>query len=170
MDCTRFIGFCLVLLCMLSSCRSKKLDSSIDAYENYAASHESNVMSVLKDTSRTLRVFVDKSSLRIVETLKITEYDKESGKPVKETDAKREIAQDSDKVDSKEETGGVNVHSQGSQNHFADASKKINTETKEEFVGGQEAFGKWLGIILGLAAVAMFLYIAMKIKSVIRKK
>ena len=154
--------FPFLLFCVLCSCRSKKLDSSV-------ATYDSNVATSLVDTARALRVFVDKSRLRIVETLKITEYDKESGKPVKETDAKREIVQDSDKVDSKEETEGIDITSQGAEKYSREIERKHFSETEEESVGAQESFGKRFGITLGVAIVVTVLYI-IRTKSVNNKK
>jgi hypothetical protein len=101
----------------------------------------------LKDTFNVLKIEIDKSKLIITETIKITEYDKESGKPIKETHAKREIAQDSDKAVAEAEEKGVTEENDILLKHESDFSKTIDSEEKLESEGGQESFGKWFGIV-----------------------
>lgn len=116
------------------------------------------------DTSRTAYFANGTQSIVIEENIIATEYDKESGKPIKETKTKRKVIQDSDKVVAKEEQRRVEIQSQDSLNHIADVSKKIESETNEEVIGGQKSFGKWFGIILGLAIVFLIIYICKKLR------
>jgi hypothetical protein len=123
---------------------------------------------ILIDTTKTFRVNIDKSKLKIIETIKITEYDKESGKPIKETEAKRETTQDSDKVVTEEENQAVTNSNQLEVDHFADVSKKIDSEVKEESRSDLgmfwEQFGKSMGFIMGIALIVGLIGLYLKRK------
>lgn len=116
---------------------------------------------VLKDTFNVLRFEIDKSKLKIIETINITEYDAESGKPTKETNAKREITQDSDQVAKQEGSKSVTDCNVLDENQFINANKKVESEVNEESEGGEYAFGKWLAIgiscLIGFVLVYLWL-------------
>lgn len=143
----------------MCSCKTKKVGCEVDFTTKEKIETNYTKYQSLVDTSNVLKVEIDKSKLKIIETIKITEYDAESGKPIKETKTKRKTIQDSDKVVSKEENKGVKTHSEDSLNHIADTSKKVESETEEESIGGQESFCKWLGIVIGLFIVGLFIYL-----------
>lgn len=155
----------LVFVLLMCSCKTKKVGSEV----YFTTKEEVRVKHIkyqsLADTSNVLKIEIDKSKLKIIETIKITEYDAESGKPIKETEAKRETVQDSNEVVAEEETKGVNIHSEDRLNHSADTCKKVESETKEESVGAQESFGKWLGIVLGIGFLILIVYLCWKLKS-----
>ena len=94
----------------------------------------------------------------------MTEYDAESGKPIKETETEREITQDSDKVSTEKASQAVTNSNQLDVDHFADVSKKIDSEVTEESIGGQEAFGKWFGIVIGVIVGLLLLYLLKKMR------
>jgi tetrahydromethanopterin S-methyltransferase subunit G len=119
---------------------------------------------ILVDTTKTFRVEIDKTKLKITETIKITEYDKETGKPTKETEAKRETTQDSDKVVAEEENQAITNSNQLEIEHNADISNMIDSEVKEESIGGQESFGKWFGIVFGVIVGLLLLYLLRKFR------
>jgi tetrahydromethanopterin S-methyltransferase subunit G len=119
---------------------------------------------VFVDTSRLHKIEIDKSKLTITERIKVTEYDAQSGKPIKETETEREITQDSDKVSTKEENQAVTDCNQLKVDHSADVSKKIDSEVKEESIGGQESFGKWFGIVFGVIVGILLLYLLRKLR------
>ena len=158
---------CAICLC---SCKSKKVvtdyhektivNSELSAYHNVATI----------DTTRLLYNEDVKQIITIEEDVIITEYDKESGKPIKKTETKRKVVQDTDKVVTEEEQKGVKSHSEDSLNHIADVSKKVDTSVEEESEGGQESFGKWLGIVIGLGivfgAIILIVYLRKKSKRV----
>ena len=125
---------------------------------------ELSMFESLTDTSNVLKIEIDKSKLTITERIKVTEYDAESGKPIKETETEREITQDSDKVSTEEENQSVTNRNQLEVDHFADVSKKIDSEVTEESIGGQEAFGKWFGIVLGVVIGILLLYLLRKMR------
>ena len=154
------LGFCL-LMC---SCKTQKSASDINVVSKESIQTELSKYEILVDTTKTFKVDIDKSKLKITETIKITEYDKESGKPIKETETEREIAQDSDKVSAEEENQSVTNRNGLEVDHFADVSKKIDSEVKEESIGGQESFGKWFGIVIGLVVGLLLLYLLKKMR------
>ena len=148
----------------MCSCKTQKVASDINVVSKENVHTELSMYEVFVDTSRLHKIEIDKSKLKIIETIKITEYDKESGKPIKETETEREITQDSDKVSTEEANQAVTNRNQLEADHFADVSKKIDSEIKEESIGGQEAFGKWFGIVLGCVIGLLILYLLKKMR------
>lgn len=117
----------------------------------------------MADTTKTIRSERLSEDKRIVETLTIIEYDKESGAKIKEIHAKRETAQDSDKAVSETEERGVTDENLVLVKHDGDFSKTIDSEEKLESIGGQESFGKWFGIGFALIIGLFLLYLWKKI-------
>ena len=154
------IGFCL-LMC---SCRTKKVahDINVDTKENT----ETNYVKYqsLADTSSVLKIEIDKSKLTITEHITITKYDKDTGAVTEKTEAERKIAQDSDKVVAKKEEKGQSLVKNDSLNHIANVSKKIESETKEESIGGQETFGKYFGLVIGAIIGLLIIYLLKKLR------
>lgn len=154
----------IVFLLLMCSCKSKKVATDINVVSKERIESLNTTKQSFVDTSWVQRIFTDNSKLRIVETIKITEYDKESGKPIKETEAKRETTQDSDKVVAEEAQNGVTEASQDSLNHVADVSNMVEAEVAEELIGGQESFGKWFGIIFGCVIGLLVIYLLVKLR------
>ena len=142
------IGFALIMC----SCKSKKVvtdyhektivNSELSAYHNVATI----------DTTRLLHIEDLKQIITIEEDVIVTEYD-EKGNISKETKTKRKVVQDTEKATTEEERKGVESYSEDSLNHIADVSKMVDTSVEEESTGGQESFGKWFGIVIGLGIV-----------------
>ena len=154
----------LVFILLMCSCKTKKV-----AHENNFVSKEKAETNYTKyqelvDTTKTLKMDIDKSKLTITEHITITKYDKDTGAVTEKTEAERKIAQDSDKVATEEETKGVKTHSRDSLNHIADVRKKAESETEEESIGGQESFGKHFGIVIGLALSFLLVYLLRKLR------
>ena len=148
----------LIIFCLfLCSCKTQKVASDINVVSKENVQTEWSKFGILVDTTKTFRVDIDKSKLKIIETIKITEYDKETGKPIKETEAKRETTQDYDKVVSEAEEREVTEENDILLKHENDFSKTLDSEEKLESIGGQESFGKWFGI--GVACVTGFVII-----------
>lgn len=147
----KWFWFYLFMLVMCS-CGSSKVSSNLATSERNLTSFESNLNSYLLDTTRILRVIFDNSKFKFIETINIMEYDAESGKPVKETKAKREVVQDTDQVLAEEERQTVTHQNQLEVDHFIDASKKVESEVKEETEDDSVAFwreiGRYIGIII----------------------
>lgn len=155
------IGFC-VLMC---SCKTQKSARLINEVSKEHVQTELFRYEALVDTFSVLKILIDQSKLRITETIKITEYDKESGKPIKETHAEREIAQDSDKAVAETEEKGVTEENDILLKHGSDFSKTTDSEEKLESVGGQESFGKWFGIVSACFIGIFLVYLWKKILS-----
>jgi hypothetical protein len=141
----------------MCSCKTQKSARLINEVSKENVKTELSKYQALTDTSRLHKIEIDKSKLKIIETIKITEYDKESGKPIKETEAKRETTQDTDKVVSEEGKREVTEENDILLKQENDFSKTLDSEEKLESIGGQESFGKWFGI--GIACVFGFLII-----------
>lgn len=117
------------------------------------------------DTSKVVRI--DSLGLHIIieEELTIVEYDKESGKPIKETHAKREIRQDSDKVVEETESKGVVEFTKDSTNHIVDANKMVSEETKSEIKSDSSTFSKYFGISFGCVIGLLLVYLLAKYRA-----
>lgn len=154
------LGFCV----MMCSCKTQKSARLTDEVSKQEISTELVRFESLTDTLRLHKIGIDKSKLKITETIKITEYDKESGKPIKETHAEREIAQDTDQVVAEEGIEGVNEENRILLKHESDFSKIVDSEVKEESIGGQSMFGKWFGISVGVIIGILIVYLLKKIR------
>ena len=145
----------------MCSCKTHKSGCEMNFTSKESAKAELFKYQVLKDTFNVLRFEIDKSKLKIIETINITEYDAESGKPTKETNAKREITQDSDQVAKQEGSKSVTDCNVLDENQFINANKKVESEVNEESEGGEYAFGKWLAIgiscLIGFVLVYLWL-------------
>lgn len=155
---------CAIALC---SCKTKKLDSHVKVKSEVRSDLAILNESVKISTKNHAYFAKEVQSVVIEEDITVTEYDKDS-KKTKETNAKRKIIQDSDKATAKEETKGIAEVMNDSTHHISDASKMIDSLVEEELTGGQEAFGKWLGIIIGLGivlgAIVLIMYIRKKLR------
>lgn len=151
---------CAIALC---SCKTTKTTSDINVRSGVRSDISLLKESVKISTKNHAYFAKEVQSVVIEEDITVTEYDKD-GKKTKETNAKRKIIQDSDKATAKEETKGIAEVVNDSLNHIADVSKMVDTSVEEESTGGQEAFGKWLGIILGIAIVGYVIYLCIRKK------
>ena len=154
------IGFC-VLMC---SCKTQKVASDINVVSKENVQTEWNMFEILVDTTKTFRVDIDKSKLKIIETITTKKYDKDTGAITEETKTEREITQDSDKVSTEEENQSVTNRNGFEVEHNADISNMIDSEVTEESIGGQEAFGKWFGIVIGVIVGILLLYLLRKFR------
>lgn len=154
----------IVFILLMCSCKSKESARLINevSKENIKTNYEK--YQALVDTSSSLRIDIDKSKLTITEHITITKYDKDTGAITEKTETERKIAQDSDKVVAEEEERGQSEVKNDSLNHFLDVRKKVESEVKEESKGGQESFGKWFGIVIGIAVSILFVYLLRKLR------
>ena len=149
------IGFC-ILMC---SCKTKKLDSHVKV-KSEVRSELAILNESVKISTKNHAYFANEvQNIVIEEDIVVTEYDKETGKPIKETKTKRKIAQDSDKVVTEEEDKSVTECSELKAEHSRESTKKMDSEVKEESVGGQETFSKYLGIAIGISISLFLLYL-----------
>lgn len=154
----------LVFCLLMCSCKTQKVASDINVVSKENVQTEWNMFEILVDTTKTFKVDIDKSKLKIIETITTKKYDKDTGAITEETTTEREITQDSDKVSAEEENQSVTNRNGLEVDHFADVSKKIDSEIKEESIGGQESFGKWFGIVIGVVVGILLLYLLKKMR------
>ena len=153
---------CAICLC---SCKSKKVvtDYHEKTIVNSEFSEYHNVATI--DTTRLLHIEDLKQIITIEETITTKKYDKDTGAITEETETKRKITQDTDQVVTEEEQKGVKSHSEDSLNHIADISKMVDNETETVIkCNWLESFGKWFGIILGIAIVGYVIYLCIRKK------
>lgn len=158
----------VILICCtaLMLCGCKSTNMATDYHEKTSVNSEvsdyHHVATI--DTTRLLYNEDVKQIITIEEDVIVTEYD-EKGNISKETKTKRKITQDTEKATTEEERKGVKFHSEDSLNHIADVSKMLDTEaetvTKCNWL---ESFGKWLGIVIGMAIVIFILYLLKKLR------
>jgi tetrahydromethanopterin S-methyltransferase subunit G len=148
----------------MCSCKTKKIGSEVDFSTKENIHTKLSRFESLTDTSNVLKIEIDKSKLKITETITTKKYDKDTGAITEETTTEREIIQDTDKVSTEEKNQAVTECNQLEVDHFADVSKKIDSEVKEESIGGQESFGKWFGIVIGVIVGLLLLYLMRKLR------
>lgn len=154
----------LLFILFMCSCKTQKLDSNIKVRSELKSNLSCLNESVKISTQNHAYFANDTQRIVIQEDITVTEYDKESGKPIKETKTKRKTTQDSDKVVAKEEDQSVTERNDLKAEHFRESTKKVDSEVKKESVGGQEAFGKYLGIVIGLSISLFLLYLLRKFR------
>lgn len=154
------IGFC-VLMC---SCKTQKSACLVNEVSKENVQTEWNKFEILVDTTKTFRVDIDKSKLKITETITTKKYDKDTGAITEETTTEMEITQDSDKVVAEEENQAVTNSNQLEVDHIVDKHEMVDSEVTEESIGGQESFGKWFGIVIGVIVGLLLLYLLKKMR------
>lgn len=144
----------IVFVLLMCSCKSKEVTSNAQIRSDIQSELSYLTKNVKIDTSRI--TYFDTLSQRIVikEKFNIIEYDKESGKPIKETHAERETTQDTQKASAKEEQRGTAVENNDSTHHIIDADKKVDTSTKTEKTSDTRLF--WFGLGFGLVIFGLF--------------
>ena len=142
----------------MCSCKTQKLDSNVKGRTDIRSDLAYLNESVKISTQNHAYFATDTQRIVTEEDIVVTEYDKETGKPTKETKTKRKTTQDSNKVSTEETNQAVTNSNQLEVEHLRESTKKINSEVKEESIGGQEAFGKWFGIVIG-CVVGLFIFI-----------
>ena len=155
------IGFC-VLMC---SCKSQKVVSDINVVGKENVQTKVVEYQRIDKVSDVLKVDIDQSKLTIKETIITRVYDKDTGNLTEETTTEREIAQDSDKVVAEAKETEVTEENDVLVKHESDFSKTIESKEKIESIGGQESFGKYFGVSLGVVVGILLLYLLRKILS-----
>ena len=154
----------LVFILFMCSCKTQKLDANIQTREGIQS--EVSVISESEkfDTTKTVHVEQIAENKVIKETIIEEVYDKDSGTLTKKTKTEREIAQDTNKVVVEEEDQSVTERNDLEVEQFRESTKKMDSEVKEESIGGQETFGKYLGIVIGIAISLFLLYLLRKLR------
>ena len=160
---------CAICLC---SCKSKKVATDINVvsknHSELSQYHETATI----DTTRLLHIEGLKQNITIEETIITKKYDKDTGAITEETETKRKITQDSDKVVANQEKKGVRVEKNDSTHHIADGSKMIESKTEEESTSETvtfcNQFGKWLGIVIGFGIIVGVIVLTAYIRKKLR--
>ena len=153
----------------MCSCKSSKVDSSVHVRDEVQSETSYMNESIKVDTTKATYTEQITENKVIKEKLTITEYDAESGKPIKKTEAEREIIQDSDKVVAEDKNQSVTERNGLKVDHIEEKLEMVDTEVEEEKTGGQESFWKYLGIIVGISIVILVSFLFLKNKSRISK-
>ena len=131
----KWFWYSLIVFCLLMcSCKTQKVASDINVVSKENIQTKWVEFEALTDTSNVLKIEIDKSKLTITETIITKKYDKDTGTITEETKTERKTTQDSDKVSTEEENQSVTNSNQLEVDHFADVSKKIDSEVKEESI------------------------------------
>lgn len=152
------IGFC-VLMC---SCKTQKSARFINEVSKENVKMEVVEYQRIDKVTDVLKVDIDQSKLTIKETIITRIYDKDTGNLTEETTTEREIAQDSDKVVAEAKEMEVTEENDVLLKHKSDFSKTLDSEVEEESIGGQESFGKYFGVSLGVVIGILLLYLLRK--------
>lgn len=155
------IGFC-ILMC---SCKTQKVGSEIDFTAKENVQTEVVEYQRVDKVSDVLKVDIDQSKLTIKETIITRIYDKDTGNLTEETTTERTIAQDSDKVVTEEANENVTDSHGLEVEQSRESTQKMDAKIEEESIGGQESFGKYFGIALGVVIGIISLYLLRKIVS-----
>ena len=148
----------------MCSCKSKEVVTKVDSTESIQTETSHLNESTKVDTTKTTYVEQIKDNKVIIETLTIVEYDKESGKPIKETHAKRETRQGIDKVVEETEVKGVIEVSKDSVSQFIDADKKVEATEQVVTTSDSSSFFKWIGIVVGCIIGVLLVYLLNKLR------
>lgn len=142
------IGF-ILLMC---SCGTKKSAHLINEASKENVRTELFRFEALKDTFSVLKIDIDYSKLKIIETITHVKYDKDTGAVTEKTTTEREITQDSDKVFAESEEKQTELSLADSLNHFRESTEKVESEVKEESEDASVVFwreiGRWIGIVV----------------------
>lgn len=142
------IGF-ILLMCSCGTKKSARLTNEVSK-ENVRT--ELFRFQALKDTFSVLKIDIDYSKLKIIETITHIKYDKDTGIITEKTTTEREITQDSETVVAESGEKQTELSLADSLNHFIDTTKKLESEVMEESEDASVVFwreiGRWIGIVI----------------------
>lgn len=152
----------LLFILFMCSCKTQKLDSKVQTRDEIRS--EISVMSESEkfDTTKTVHVEQIEEGKVIKETIIEETYDKDSGTLTKKTTTERTVAQDFNKVVAEGKKQVITERNDLEVEQFRESTKKVDSEVKEESVGGQESFGRYFGIVIGIAVSLFLLYLLRK--------
>ena len=152
----------------MCSCKTQKMDSNVKVRNDIQSDLSYLNENVRISTQNHAYSANEAQTIVIEEDISVIEYNKETGKPTKETKTKRKTTQDSDKVVTEEGNQAVTEGNQLEVDHIVDKHEMVESEIKEESLSDfwvfWECFGKYLGIIMGIALLigAIFIYLKKK--------
>lgn len=152
----------------MCSCGTKKSALLINEASKESVRTELFRFEALKDTFSLLKIDIDYSKLKIIETIIHIKYDKDTGAVTEKTTTEREITQASEKVVTEEENQAVTDCNQLEIDHIVDTAKKVESEVKEESEDASVVFwreiGKWIGIVIAFALAFKIFWPSLKKK------
>ena len=145
--------YSLIVFCLLMcGCKTKKSAHLIYEASKEKVRTELFRFEALKDTFSLLKIDIDYSKLKIIETITHVKYDKDTGAVTEKTTTEREITQDSNQVVTEEKEQTVTNRNQLKVNQSIDTNKKVESEVTEESEDASVAFwreiGRWIGIVI----------------------
>ena len=158
------LGF-ILLMC---SCGTKKSAHLIYEASKEKVRTELFRFEALKDTFSLLKIDIDYSKLKIIETITHVKYDKDTGAVTEKTTTEREITQDSDQAIAKSEQERTELSLEDSLNHFRESTEKVESEMKEESEDASVVFwreiGRWIGIVIAFVLAFKIFWPSLKKK------
>ena len=148
---------------LMCSCKTQKVVSDINVVGKENVQAKVVEYQRIDKVSDVLKVDIDQSKLTIKETIITRVYDKDTGNLTEETTTERTIAQDSDKVVTEEGKESVTDSNGLEVEQSCESTQKMDAEIEEESIGGQESFGKYFGIALGVGIGILLLYLLRKL-------
>lgn len=149
----KWFWYSLIVFCLLMcSCKTKKSAHLINEASKEYIQTEWIRFQALKDTFSLLKIDIDYSKLKIIETITHVKYDKDTGAVTEKTTTEREITQDSNQVVTEEKEQTVTNRNQLKVNQSIDTNKKVESEVTEESEDASVVFwreiGRWIGIVI----------------------
>jgi hypothetical protein len=136
----------------MCSCGTKKSAHLINKVTKENVQTEWIRTQALKDTFSLLKIDIDYSKLKIIETITHIKYDKDTGAVTEKTTTEREIAQDSNQVVTEEKEQTVTNRNKLKVNQSIDTNKKVESEVTEESEDASVVFwreiGRWIVIVI----------------------
>lgn len=152
----------------MCSCGTKKSALLINEASKESVRTELFRFEALKDTFSLLKIDIDYSKLKIIETIIHVKYDKDTGAVTEKTTTEREITQDSDKVVAESGEKQTELSLVDSLNHFRESTEKMKSEVKEESEDASVVFwreiGRWIGIVIAFVLAFKIFWPSLKEK------
>jgi hypothetical protein len=148
----------------MCSCKTKKIDSHEKTRSDIRSDISYLNENVKIDTTRNVYSYEERDIKVVYERIKTTKYDKDTGTVTEETLEEREIRQGNKEVSSNEARKGIVEENHILVKQVSDFTKTSDSEKNIEETGGEESFGKWLGIVTGCFIVLIALYIIRKLR------
>lgn len=147
---------------MVFGCKSKESTLKTAEYGQVTGKSWASYEQV-DEVTESKKKAVKTEGMRLIKvTTRTTEYDTDKNVPIKTTE-REELYIESNKGESDEvELKDINTVVNDSTHHIADASKMIEISVEEESEGGQSAFGKWMGIVIGIGIIVGFTLMTIK--------
>lgn len=153
----------VIILLVLCSCRSSKETENYRMNERFTSELRADYERRYTDYLYSIITAKFGSKIAITEDIKEMSYDS-IGNVMNTVNTNRNINID---VNGDIANNGLNVQVEeirDSTNHFAGVSKMIESESVEMLEGGQDDFGKWIAIFIGLCMIVFVAILTKKLE------